>query len=155
MSNSEVEAIGWTYWRKSLWNGTACPPVILELKNSSLLIRSEGGVLATARASQVAARYTALGALRLSLAGSEFTIINYAGPAGRSPSRDFVRPVTESPSQKICGIADWGPVLEQAGVTVEGYRYSELVAFGVGILVGVPLLGVLVAILVMAMNAMR
>ena len=42
ISNSEVKAIGWTFWRKSVWNGAACPPVILELKNSSLHIPNHG-----------------------------------------------------------------------------------------------------------------
>lgn len=73
------------YWRKNLWNGSDCVPVILALENGTLSMKTADDVVVFSEPiGQVAVQFTGWGTMVLTLAGRKYDIVGM--PAATSPA---------------------------------------------------------------------
>ena len=73
------------YWRKNLWNGDACVPVILTLENKELSMRTgDDAVVFKASLEQAAVKFSGWGTMTIVVAGKKYDIVGM--PAATSPA---------------------------------------------------------------------
>lgn len=75
------------YWRKNLYNSTACVPIVLELFGGRLrAMDRDGATVFDAGVADVSSRVTRLGTLILTVGGVRYSLIGRAGPISPSPT---------------------------------------------------------------------
>ncbi|MFI5835623.1 hypothetical protein ACIA5A_18290 [Micromonospora sp. NPDC051300] len=87
--NPDVSLASVVYWRRSLWNGTRCVPVLMTLDQGWLRARDRAGAEVFAvPAGQVQGRLSRLGTLLLTVAGRRYAIVGRGSDVSPSPSAD-------------------------------------------------------------------
>ncbi|MFF5173534.1 hypothetical protein ACFY3U_12940 [Micromonospora sp. NPDC000089] len=75
------------YWRRSLWNGRRCVPVLMILDQGWLRARDAAGAeLFAARVDQVSGRLTRLGTLVLTVADRRYALVGRGSDISPDPS---------------------------------------------------------------------
>lgn len=149
-ARADLKAIGWAYWQRGRWYSIDCEPVVIELRDARLSLRTEARWVAEVPVASVSARYTRLGSLCLSLAGAEFVLLDYGGRASRAPSRAFVEPIRRSTGQEVRSVSGWQSILRAAGIVVKGNRKSASIVLSAAIVVGLAAIGTLVVAVTLA-----
>jgi hypothetical protein len=73
------------YWRRNLWNGSACVPVILTLEAGTLTMKNaEGTVIFSEPQEGVVPRFTGWGTMVLTIQGKKYDFVGM--PAADSPA---------------------------------------------------------------------
>jgi hypothetical protein len=73
------------YWRKNLWNGAACVPVVLTLEDEVLSMRAADGTTVFSEArDKITVRFTGWGTMLLVVAGKKYDVVGM--PAATSPA---------------------------------------------------------------------
>jgi hypothetical protein len=73
------------YWRKNLWNGSACVPVILTLNGATLSMKAaDDTVVFSEVVDQLSVQFTGWGTMVLTVAGKKYDIVGM--PAADSPA---------------------------------------------------------------------
>lgn len=89
------------YWRKNLWNGSACVPVILALENGVLSMKtSDDTVVFKESIDQVLVQFTGWGTMVLTVAGKKHDIVGM--PAADSPA------ISELQKTELSGLTNQG-----------------------------------------------
>lgn len=143
-SGAEVNAIGWAYWQRGGWYSIDCEPVMIELREDRLSLRIDARWLAETPTAGASARYTRLGALRLSLDGKEFVLLDDGGRVSRSPSHAFIEPIRTTSGKEVRSVAGWQQVLLDAGIPVEGKGKSAVVIVSAALAIALAALAALV-----------
>lgn len=87
------------YWRKNLWNGSDCVPVILALENNVLSIKAADGTVVFADSlDQVSVKFTGWGTMILTRAGKDYDIVGM--PAATSPA------ISDLQKAELSGVSD-------------------------------------------------
>jgi len=75
------------YWRKSLWNGVRCVPVLMSLQQHRLRAYDRNGQLVfDVPAGEVSGRLTRFGTLLLTVGGKRYAIVGRGSDVSPSPS---------------------------------------------------------------------
>lgn len=73
------------YWRKNLWNGAACVPIILALEGNVLSMKTaDDAVVFKVTVDQLSVQFTGWGTMVLNVAGEKYDIVGM--PAADSPA---------------------------------------------------------------------
>jgi hypothetical protein len=73
------------YWRKNLWNGSACVPVILTLNDATLSMKTADDMVVFSEAvDQLSVKFTGWGTMVLTVADKKYDIVGM--PAADSPA---------------------------------------------------------------------
>ncbi|MEU7029111.1 hypothetical protein AB6O49_33665 [Streptomyces sp. SBR177] len=84
-------ASGIMYWRRSLWNGFRCRPVLLTLENGRFRATDRrGDVVFDLPVTAVTGRLSRLGTLLLTLDGSRYDLVGRGSSVSPRPSRGQV-----------------------------------------------------------------
>ncbi|QLQ35602.1 hypothetical protein [Micromonospora robiginosa] len=84
------------YWRRSLWNGMRCVPVLMTLDQGWLRARDrDGAEVFAVPAGQVRGRLTRLSTLLLTVGGRRYAIVGRGSDVSPSPSADQRRELDE------------------------------------------------------------
>jgi hypothetical protein len=103
------------YWRKNVWNGSACVPVILTLEDDTLMMKDDKEVVVfQAPISQVSKRFTQWGTMILEVGSKKYDIVGM--PAQTSPA------ITDAQKAELSGLSD--------GSQGEGLMDSKPVTLG-------------------------
>ncbi|MFI2713747.1 hypothetical protein ACH495_26850 [Micromonospora sp. NPDC018662] len=80
------------YWRRSLWNGMRCVPVLMTLDQGWLRARDRvGAEVFAVPAGQVGGRLTRLGTLVLTVGGRRYAMVGRGASVSPDPSADQKR----------------------------------------------------------------
>ncbi|MEU2703239.1 MULTISPECIES: hypothetical protein [Micromonospora] len=112
---------GIVYWRRSLWNGMRCVPVLLTLDEGRLRARDRRGAeVFAAPAGQVEARGTIVGTMLLTVGGHRYALVGVGATVSPAPSAEQRRRLDEytARAEPVPDLASWWEVLAGAGVTV-------------------------------------
>ncbi|MEV4272998.1 hypothetical protein [Micromonospora aurantiaca (nom. illeg.)] len=112
---------GIVYWRRSLWNGMRCVPVLLTLDEGRLRARDRRGAeVFAAPAGQVEARGTIVGTMLLTVGGHRYALVGVGATVSPAPSAEQRRRLDEytARAEPVPDLASWWEVLARAGVTV-------------------------------------
>ncbi|WFF05031.1 hypothetical protein O7622_18390 [Micromonospora sp. WMMD1076] len=112
---------GIVYWRRSLWNGMRCVPVLLTLDEGRLrACDRRGAEVFAALAGQVEARGTIVGTMLLTAGGDRYALVGVGATVSPSPSAEQRRRLEEytARTEPVPDLASWWEVLARAGVTV-------------------------------------
>ncbi|MFG1678284.1 hypothetical protein [Micromonospora sp. NPDC049282] len=106
---SDVALAGVVHWRRSLWNGRRCVPVLMTLDQGWLRARDRHGAeVFAAPAGQVEGRLTRLGTLLLTVGGRRYPIVGRGSDISPSPSAEQRRALDEFWAHRTPPTAD-GP----------------------------------------------
>lgn len=84
------------YWRRSIWNGRRCVPVLMTLDQSRLRARDRHGAeVFAAPVGQVRGRLTRLGTLLLTVDGRRYDVVGRGSDISPSPSPEQRRGLDE------------------------------------------------------------
>lgn len=87
--NTEAEHTGIVYWRRSLWNGARCEPLLVTLGPGALQARDRAStVVFQADPSTVTGRLTRLGTLLLTVDGRRYDLVGRGGSMSPEPSAE-------------------------------------------------------------------
>ncbi|MFF0657673.1 hypothetical protein [Micromonospora tulbaghiae] len=116
---------GIVYWRRSLWNGMRCVPVLLTLDGGRLhACDRHGAEVFAAPAGRVEARGTIFGTMLLTVDDRRYALVGEGAAVSPAPSAEQRRRLDEftarrTPSaEPILDFASWWEALAGAGVTV-------------------------------------
>ncbi|MEU9513085.1 hypothetical protein [Micromonospora sp. NPDC048169] len=112
---------GIVYWRRSLWNGTRCVPVLLTLDEGRLRARDRRDAeVFAAPAERAEARGTIFGTMLLTVGGSRYALVAAGATVSPAPSAGQLRQLDEYAvrAEPVPDLASWWEVLARAGVAV-------------------------------------
>ncbi|MET8068088.1 hypothetical protein [Micromonospora sp. NPDC005313] len=112
---------GIVYWRRSLWNGLRCVPVLMTLDEGRLRAGDRRGAeVFAAPAGQVEARGTIFGTMLLTVEGRRYALVGVGATVSPSPSREQLRRLDErtARAELVPDLASWWEALARAGVMV-------------------------------------
>ncbi|RLQ03861.1 hypothetical protein EAD96_17625 [Micromonospora sp. BL1] len=112
---------GIVYWRRSLWNGMRCVPVLLTLDEGRLRAWDRHGAeVFAAVAGRVEARGTIFGTMVLTVDGRRYALVGDGATVSPAPSAEQRRRLAEymARAEPVSDLASWWEPLARAGVTV-------------------------------------
>ncbi|GAA3779600.1 hypothetical protein [Micromonospora maritima] len=112
--NPRVAHASIVYWRRSIWNGVRCVPVLMTLDQGWLRARDRHGVEVFAvPAAQVGGRLTRLGTLLLDVGGRRYALVGRGSDVSPRPSTDQERGCADFWSRHTPPTGDGPGVLDQ------------------------------------------
>ncbi|MER7992845.1 hypothetical protein [Micromonospora chalcea] len=112
---------GIVYWRRSLWNGLRCVPVLMTLDEGWLRAGDRHGAeVFAAPVGQVEARGTIFGTMLLTVGSHRYALVGVGATVSPPPSREQLRRLDEltARAEPVPDLASWWETLARAGVTV-------------------------------------
>ncbi|MEU5274839.1 hypothetical protein AB0G87_00320 [Streptomyces asoensis] len=88
---------GIVHWRRSLWNGARCEPVVVTLRPDSLHLRDRSlGTVVQVDPRAVTGRLTRLGTLVLTIDGRRYALVGRGASLSPAPSADQQQALNDS-----------------------------------------------------------
>lgn len=91
------------YWRKSLWNGFACIPVILRLDANTLTLKTRKGIEWQVMISETKCRFTAFGTMIITVNQKEYAFVVAGATVSRSFSKEQLAELGQTNGQYAVG----------------------------------------------------
>jgi len=102
------------YWRKSLWNGARCVPVIVTLESGLFAMSGADGEVFSVPVAKVRAKRGKLGTLTVSWPGAKFHLVGRGGaisPAFTDAQRQQLQDLGASQPPVVNSPADWDSMI--------------------------------------------
>lgn len=102
------------YWRKSLWNGARCVPVIVTLGSGLFSMSDREGDVFSVPVAQVRAKRGRLGTLKVSWPGASFCLVGRGGaisPTFTEAQRTQLAELGVSQPPRVNSAGDWDSML--------------------------------------------
>ncbi|MER5609668.1 hypothetical protein AB0F93_17590 [Micromonospora tulbaghiae] len=112
---------GIVYWRRSLWNGMRCVPVLLTLDEGRLrACDRHGAEVFAALAGRAEARETIFGTMVLTVDGRRYALVGEGATVSPAPSAEQRRRLAEymARAEPVSDLASCWEPLARAGVAV-------------------------------------
>jgi hypothetical protein len=95
--NTDTGHSGIVYWRRSVWNGARCEPVLVTLRPDGLQVRDRSlATVLQADPSAVTGRPTRLGTLVLTVEGQRYALVGRGASLSPAPSADQQRALEDA-----------------------------------------------------------